>query len=57
LHHSLRVINRIHAQLKLRLIRIPALITNLQLIQLGLDNLKLKLLQLVPLTTPVALGN
>lgn len=57
LTHSLRVINRIHAQLQLRVVWIPALRANLQLVQLGLDDLKLQLLQLKALPTPVALGN
>jgi hypothetical protein len=53
----LRIIYREHSQQQLGLVRVPALGANIELVLLGLDDLKLELLELVPLSAPVALSN
>jgi hypothetical protein len=54
---TLWVIYRIHAQLKLRLIRVPALRADQQLIVLGLNDFALKHSELKALITAITLGN
>jgi hypothetical protein len=55
--HGLRVIYRVHTNLKLRLILFPALRTNFDGNLLCLDGQFSKFFKLVPLTTPITLSN
>ena len=54
---SLRVINRIHTQLQLRLVRLPALRADQNTDLFGLDREFAQLLEHVPLGATVALRN
>ena len=54
---TLWVINRIHTQLKLRLVGVPATWANQELIVLGLDDLALELLQLEASVATITLRN
>jgi hypothetical protein len=53
----LRVINRVHTQLQLRLIWIPTRPANQEVVVLGLDNLFAQLRKFEPECATVALGN
>jgi hypothetical protein len=53
----LRIIYRVHAQLQLRLVWVPALWAHQGLVLLGLDDLSLELLEPELFTAPIAHGD
>jgi hypothetical protein len=55
--HTLRVIHRVHTQLELRLVRVPALWAHLQVIDFRLDDFFFEIKKLESKSAPVALGN